>query len=358
MAVTAHVMVRQYGIQFRNYEPVQRKIESVSGVEASSPMTFNEAMFSAGGGTIGAIVKGIQPKAAAKVLAVGEYMESGRFADLDVTPEDGAEGVLLGVELARSIGAKLGDLVTVVSPQLSRKKSDWSAQAGAPTSRPFRVRGIFRAGFHEYDARLAYMKMDVAQRFFGSDGSILGLEVKVDDPMQAGTVAARLEAELGKGSYSVLDWRRQNRNLFASLTYQRLAILLVLSVMVILASCNVACLLIMLVLERTRDIAILKTMGAKRRGILRIFVLQGVGIGTMGTVLGMIVAYVLCEGLLANGITLDPKVYGISNLPVVFKPTDYLMAALGAGFITFMASIFPALRGARLRPTDGLRNLN
>ena len=117
-----------------------------------------------------------------------------------------------------------------------------------------------------------------------------------------------------------------------------------------LASCNVACLLIMLVLERTRDIAILKTMGARPGGILKIFIYQGMGIGAVGTVLGMAIAFVLCEGLLANGITLDPQVYGISNMPVVFKPMDYLMAATGAGVITFFASIFPALRGARLRP--------
>ena len=285
-------------------------------------------------------------------------MESGRFKDLEIRPTDGAEGILLGAELAHSIGAKHGDLITVVSPQLSKKQKQWSAQAGAPTSRPFRVRGIFRAGFQEYDARLAYMKLDVAQTFFGNNGSIVGLEVRVDDPMEAGAVAARLEDALGKKAYSILDWRRQNRNLFASLTYQRLAILLVLSVMVILASCNVACLLIMLVLERTRDIAILKTMGARPGGILKIFIYQGMGIGAVGTVLGMGIAFVLCEGLLANGITLDPQVYGISNMPVVFKPMDYLMAATGAGVITFFASIFPALRGARLRPTDGLRNLN
>ena len=134
----------------------------------------------------------------------------GPFQGSDIRPTDGAEGVLLGAELARSIGAKQGDLITVVSPQLSKKQNQWSAQAGAPTSRPFRVRGIFRAGFQEYDARLAYMKLDVAQTFFGNNGSIVGLEVRVDDPMEAGAVAARLEAALGKKAYSILDWRRQN----------------------------------------------------------------------------------------------------------------------------------------------------
>ncbi|MEE2789774.1 MAG: ABC transporter permease [Myxococcota bacterium] len=356
MSVTAHVMVRQYGIQFRNYEPVQAQIAQVPGVVASSPMTFNEAMFSAGAGTAGAIVKGVKPADAARVLSISQQMESGRFEDLSKPATDGAEGILLGVELARSIGVQTGSLVTVISPRLSSSDQRWAAQAGTPTSKSFRVRGVFRAGFHEYDARLAYMDMAVAQRFFGTDGSIMALEVRVEDPMGAGEAANRIDTALGAGGYSVLDWRRQNRNLFASLTYQRLAILLVLSVMVVLAACNVACLLIMLVIERTRDIAILKTMGARRRSILKIFVLEGMGIGVIGTVFGVIAAYCLCEGLLSNGIALDPKVYGISRLPVVFDPRDYVMASIGAGIITFFASIVPAMRGASLRPTDGLRD--
>ena len=356
MSVTAHVMVRQYGIQFRNYEPVQAQLAKVPGVVASSPMTFNEAMFSAGGGTTGAIVKGIQPDNAAQVLSVAQHMESGRFQELSAVASDGAEGILLGIELARSIGVKTGDLVTVISPRLSSSTNQWAAQAGTPTSQAFRVRGIFRAGFHEYDARLAYMRIDVAQRFFGTNGAIMALEVRVEEPMRAGVVADRIDETLGHGGYSVLDWRRQNRNLFASLTYQRLAILLVLSVMVVLAACNVACLLIMLVIERTRDIAILKTMGARRRGILKIFIIEGMGIGFFGTVIGVVAAYGLCEGLLSNGIALDPKVYGISRLPVVFEPLDYVMASIGAGVITFFASLVPAMRGASLRPTDGLRD--
>ncbi|MCA9557263.1 MAG: ABC transporter permease, partial [Myxococcales bacterium] len=194
-----------------------------------------------------------------------------------------------------------------------------------------------------------------AQRFFGTGDSVFWIEVAVDDPLQAGAVADRIRARLPDGDFRVLDWRRQNRNLFASLEYQRVAILVVLSVMVVLASCNVACMLIMLVLERTRDIAILKAMGARDRSILRVFVAEGMAIGAMGTVVGVIAAYALCEGLLANGIALDPKVYGIARLPVVFDPLDYAMAASGALLITFVATLFPALRGARFRPVDGLR---
>ncbi len=355
LGVTAHVFVRDYGLRFTEYREIEQRIRRVPGVIATSPMTFNEAMLSGRGGTTGAVVKGIRPAQAAEVLAVDDYMIEGHLQDLALPSRDAIESIVLGGELARKLAVHAGDLITLVSPLESLDPDQWKGQSGAPSTRPFRVIGVFSAGFHEYDARLAYLEMSVAQRFFGSGDAVLGIEVAVERPLEAGEVARRVRAALGEDSYSVLDWRRQNRNLFASLTYQRIAILLVLSVMVVLASCLVACMLIVLVLERTRDIAILKAMGARDDGILRIFVLEGMAMAVMGTVLGLIGAYALCEGLLANGIALDPKVYGISRLPVVFEPLDYAMAAGGALIITFVATLIPALRGARFPPVDGLR---
>lgn len=355
LGVTAHVFVREYGLRFTDYEAVEARIRAVDGVRATSPMTFNEAMLSGAEGTAGAVVKGMFPAQAREVLAVGDYMVQGGLDALAAQPEDSAEPIILGAELARVLGAKTGDLITLVSPLRSRRTEEWSGQPDAPVTEPFRVAGVFEAGFQEYDARLAYMYLPTAQRFFGAGDSVMGIEVAVDDPLQAGTVAQRVRATIGAEEFSVLDWRKQNRNLFASLTYQRIAILVVLSVMVVLASCLVACMLIMLVLERTRDIAILKAMGARDGGILQVFVIEGVAIGVMGTALGMVLAFALCEGLLQNGLALDPKVYGIARLPVVFDPLDYALAGAGALLITFVAALFPALRGARMRPVEGLR---
>lgn len=356
LGITAHVFVREYGLRFTEYRDVQKVIDSVDGVRASAAMTFNEAMLSGRDGTAGIVIKGIDPGRSDQVLALPEYMVDGSLDALTTPDADGLDGVVVGAALAEKLGAKVGDVITVLSPRRTlRVESDWKARPDAPTSRPFRVVGVFSAGFHEYDVRLAYMDLHVAQRFFALGDAVSGIEVAVDDPLQAGLISTAISGALGQGEYSVLDWRRQNRNLFASLTYQRLAILVVLSVMVVLASCNVAAMLIMLVLERTKDIAILKAMGATSGGILRVFVLEGVGIGAVGTVIGMGLAFAFCEGLLSNGLALDPKVYGISRLPVVFEPTDYLYAGLGALLITFVAAIFPALRGARLAPADGLR---
>jgi lipoprotein-releasing system permease protein len=356
LGITAHVFVREYGIHFARYREVEQRIDAVDGVKASAPMTFNEAMISGRGGTVGAIVKGIVPERVGQVLALKDYVVAGRLDDLGKRDADGVAGVVLGSELAHRIGADVGDVVTLLSPLREGKSDNWSPESKVPASAYFRVRGIFSAGFHEYDSRLAYLDLPTAQQFFGLGDAVTGIEVAVKNPLEANVVADHIRAALGNDDdYSVLDWRRQNRNLFASLTYQRLAILVVMSVMVVLASCNVACILVMLVLERTRDIAILKAMGARDGSVLQVFVIEGMAIGALGTVIGLALAFGLFQGLLSQGVALDPKVYGIARLPVVFDPLDYLWAAVGAMLIVFVAAIFPAFRGARLHPVDGLR---
>ena len=357
LGITAHLFVREFGVRFRSYPEVDAMLQTVNGVVATSPITFNEAMASGPEGTAGAIVKGIAPDRARHVLSIEDYMVEGRLADLGGRNADSLDGIILGHELARKLGAKRGDVVTLVSPKRSMDPDHWSPRTRVPTNRLFHVRGVFSAGFYEYDARLAYLELSAAQSFFGTGDVITGLEVAVDDVMQAGAIADVIRDRLGPDAFSVVDWRRQNQNLFASLSYQRLAILVVLSVMIILASCNVACGLIMVVLERTRDIAILKAMGASDAGILLIFVIEGAVISAIGTALGLVAGYGLCEWILANGVSLDPKVYGISRLPMVFEPFNYLLTVIGAFVITSVATVFPAMRGARLRPVDGLRDV-
>lgn len=355
LGITAHINVREYGIRFTSWPQVMATAQQVEGVRAVAPTTRNAAMISGRYGNAGVVIKGIDVKRAGQVLDLESYLTSGRLEDLGQIGEDGLEGIILGRELAERVGAQAGDVITLTSPLRSLDPDEWSAEPNAPTSQLLRVRGVFSSGFQEYDSHLSYMKLRSAQKFFGSGDAISEVEVAVHDPMQAGQVAARLEAALGEGEYAVRDWRRLNRNLFASLGYQRLAILVVISVTVILAACNVACMLIMIVLERTRDIAILKAMGMTSGGILRTFVLQGLAVGLLGTAIGMCLAYAFCEGLLANGISLDPKVYGISRLPVVFVPMDYVLAGCGAMVITLIAAFFPAMNGARMHTVDGLQ---
>lgn len=354
LGVTAHIFVREYGIRFDGYRAVDTKVLEVPGVRATSPITYNEALVAGRTGTQGAVIKGIDVARAKQVLELSAYMEEGRVEDLDAPTADGLESILLGGELARRIGAHKGDVVTLVSPLRNREAKAWSGAGATPTSHMFHVAGIYRAGYYEYDARYAFLKLGAAQRFFGLGDVVTGFEVAVDDVMQAGAIADVIRERLGPEEYSVMDWRRQNRNLFTSLIYQRIAIVIVISVMVVLASCLVACILIMLVMERTKEIAILKAMGAQASSILALFVAEGMAIGAAGTLLGLCIAVVLFQGILTSGISLDPKVYGIARLPIVFNVWDYVFAAAGAMGITFLASLLPAWRGSRLPPVQGL----
>jgi len=355
LGLTAHVLVREFGIRFSAYRDVTTRLENLPGVKASSPMTFNEAMISSRGGSAGVVIKGLLPESAERVLELPSYIKEGPGLSALEEQEGSLESIILGAELARRIGAERGDVITLLSPLRDIDPREWKPSPGTPKTGNFRVVGLFEAGFQEYDSRLAYLKLSVAQKFFGTGDNVVGVEVAVDDPLKAGVVAQRIRDELKMFDYQVRDWRQQNKNLFSSLMYQRLAILVVLSVMVVLAACNVAAMLIMLVLERTKEISILKAMGVKDKSILGIFVLEGLGIGLIGTLAGLLLAYAFCEGLLANGIALDPTVYGIARLPVIFDPLDYLMAGGGAMLITLTATIFPALRAARLQPVEGLR---
>jgi lipoprotein-releasing system permease protein len=350
LGVTAHIFVREYGIRFTGHREVDEIMRTVPGVRATSPITYNEALVAGRTGTQGSVIKGIDVPRATAVLALSDYVESGTIDGLGVPDADGVSKVLLGAEL----GAKTGDVVTLVSPLKNPDPQAWSATAATPTSRMFRVAGIYRAGYYEYDARYAFMDLATAQKFFGLGDVITGFEVAVEDVLASGVVANALRERLGPEDFSVMDWRRQNRNLFTSLVYQRVAIVIVISVMVVLASCLVACILIMIVMERTKEIAILKAMGARERSILAVFVAEGMAIGAVGTALGLVLAAVLFQGFLTSGISLDPKVYGIARLPIVFNAWDYVFAASGALGITFMASLLPAWRGARMAPVEGL----
>lgn len=358
LGITPHIYVREFGVNFQTYRMVEEVVSRVDGVKATAPMTLTEAMISGPETTAGVIVKGIVPDRITDVLSISEYVDPQVIKSLEQPNADGVKGIVLGGALAEKLGVETGDVVTLVSPLVSPDTDQWRAQARSPRTESFEVRGLITAGFHEYDVRFAYMELSLAQSFFGLGDIATGIEVAVDDVFQATAVADEVRRQIGPGAYSVLDWKRQNRNLFKSLTYQRLAIVIVLSVMVILASCNLACTLIMMVLDRTKEIAILKAMGAKDGSVLKLFILQGMFIGAVGTAVGLLGGLILCEIILGDGLPLDPAVYGIDHLPVVSDPLDYLMAAGGALLISFLATILPALRGARMHPVDGLRSQN
>jgi lipoprotein-releasing system permease protein len=271
-------------------------------------------------------------------------------------PQGTLPGVVVGVALAQSLGLELGDHVRIISPLAGLDTSMWESDGGgAPRALDFRVIGIFEAGFQEYDTRMVYTDLYESQRFFDHGDSVTGVEMRLHDMDQAPRIARQLEADLGGGPYNTMDWRELNHNLFTALEMQKVMLSLVIATIIFVAAFNVIATLIMLVLEKKREIAILKAMGAKDSSILSIFLVQGVLIGLVGTALGLVLGGAVTAYLSIYTFPLDPKVYLIDHLPVRVSPMEFLNTVLIAIGICTTAGLLPSYWAARLLPADGVR---
>ena len=369
----AHGMVLTYGQDaFQDWRPTRQKVLGVRGVAGATPFLYNEVMLSAGGNLTGAILKGIDLDTVGTVTDLPRNVEDGKLewlrAPADIprpgrgdpdalsSPAPSSQGgkalpgIVVGRELARSLRVFVGDQVNVISPF-----GDLGPAGPQPKSRPFRVAAIFFSGMYEYDSKFAYMDLGEAQRFFGAGDTITGLELRVGDVDQARAVMGRVVYALGGWPFRAKDWGELNRSLFSALQMEKLVMAVILGFIVLVASFIIVATLIMLVLEKTREIAVLKSMGAGVPSVMKVFVAEGVIIGAIGTAFGLILGYGTCLLIDRVGIPLDPEVYYISNLPVLIEPAQFALAALGTLLLSFLATIYPATKAARLRPVDGLR---
>ena len=262
-------------------------------------------------------------------------------------------GVVIGLSLAKRLGVGLGDCLQITSPQIGMTFG--ASGARPPIAKQFRVIAIFEAGFDQYDSKLVYTDLYEAQAFYEQGDSVTGVEAKVDDIEHAADIAKEVDKVLANGVYHTMDWRELNHGLFTALLIQQIAMSVVLTLIIVVAAFTVIATLIMVVLDKKKEIALLKAIGASDDAILRVFLYQGGIIGVVGTALGLMIGWVGCKGLAAYGFPLDPKVYFISKLPVNVRPTEFLITGAVAIVICLVATIFPALYAARLRPSDGLR---
>jgi lipoprotein-releasing system permease protein len=261
-------------------------------------------------------------------------------------------GIVVGRTLARQLDVGLGDCVQVTSPQIG-----FSLGGGtrAPIAKQFRVIAVFEAGFDQYDSKLAYTDLYEAQAFYEYGDSVTGIEMKLDDINRADEVAAVITKRLNNGIYNTMTWYQLNRGLFTALEIQRIGMSSALALIILVAACTVIATMTMVVLEKKKEIALLKALGATNAAVVRIFLYQGGAIGLIGTALGLTLGYVSCRFLLVYAFPLDPKVYFISHLPVSMNPVVFVVPAVVAVGLCLLATVLPASFAARLRPADGLR---
>ena len=403
LGVNAHVIVLKSQATFAEYRDVMRTAREIDrDVLAVQPFIFAEMLATRGKGELsGVAIKGIDPKLVRGVLDLDKHMIEGSVDSLlieacpptaDERGDSGGGGgvaaalraghvagatgappgtvsatepdrpkclkdppIIMGKELAHKLKAKIGDAVTVVVPLSNIDFDTWRAKSSAPRTRKFTVTGIFYSGFDEYDRRLMYASLTEVEELQGRGDQVMGVELKVKDVDRAEAIAQKLEKALGGPPYQVQDWYELNHNLFTALTLQKLALVIILTLIIVVAAVNMVSALTMLVMEKIREIAILKSMGASSSSVALVFQIVGLAIGGAGTLLGVAIGLVTCHVVSRYGYHLDPKVYLIDRLPIEVKPLEVLLVAGITMVISMIATVVPSQSAAALRPVDGLR---
>jgi lipoprotein-releasing system permease protein len=357
LSTNAHVVVLSHDPDgITDTAKVLAAVEGAPGVIGASPFILSQVMLTTPRGVSGVMFNGIDPRRIARVATLPDEMVEGSVDALADRPavvdrDQLRPGILLGRELARTLGVYLQDDVSVVSPV-----GEPSPMGGMiPKIRVFRVVGIFATGMYEYDNSLAYVSVASAQEFLGMGTAVTGITVKTADFFHASETAAELQRRLGF-PYWARDWIDMNRNLFSALKLEKITMFVILTLIVLVAAFNIVSGLIMTVMEKGREIAILQSMGATRRFVRRIFLWQGIVIGVSGTTLGLLIGVAICMVLKHwHFIELPGDVYYFTTLPVEIRWSDFALVTAAAIALSFLATLFPSWQAARFDPVEALR---
>jgi len=348
LGANAHIIIRDYKGAIQDFDSAAEKLKGEKGIVSFAPFVLGQVMVSSGNRTHGVVMRGINPGTESQTTDILASIKEGDFRK--ISGEGGIPGIILGKELASNLGVMVNDTVNIVSPL-----GKIGPMGMLPKVRQFKVAAIFEIGMFEYDSSLVLTSISSAQDFFDMDKTISGIEVRLKDIYQAPQIKKDLQEKLGF-PYYVMDWMEMNKNLFSALKLEKFAMFVILVLIILVASFNIISNLIMNVIEKSREIAILKAIGATNRAIMAIFIFQGLFIGLIGTTIGVLGGFGL--GYILNTyqiIKLPADVYYLSHLPVKMNLFDFITVSVSAITITFLATVYPAWQAAKLDPVEPLR---
>ncbi len=354
LGIEPHLVIDRNAGPIKDYREVVRLSEANGHTLSAWPVVKLQVMLRSESRVAGATVKGVDPVGAAKGLQV-EGLNS--LEDKPMPPfgikdanRTATAPIVLGRDLARTLGVLKGDTIFIISP-----RGALAPVGFVPFMKRFKVVDFFETGMYEYDGSLAYMRLSDAQSLAHLKGAVEAVELRVDNIYQTKSIGKALISQLGS-AYRYQDWIKLNKNLFAALKLEKAAMFITLTLIILVATFSITSSLVMMVMEKTKDIAIFRTIGATGRSIQKLFVYQGMFIGSIGTVAGVVIGTGLCYLQLAyNLVTLPGDVYYITTLPVDLKLIDVLMVAASALLICFLATLYPARQASRLNPVEAIR---
>lgn len=353
LGINGHLMVSGAANQLTDFDPLAEKLRGLAGVTLVSPMIEGQVMATANGVARGAVVRGMRPEDLAKRAIVADNIEAGSLDDLA-----GGDAVLIGSRMASLMGLKVGDSISLISP-----KGNVTAFGTVPRLRAYRVAGLFRIGMYEYDSSFIFMPLPAAQTYFRLPGAVSNLEVFIENADHARRLGIEIARVVGANG-QVHDWQQVNSTFFNAIQVERNVMFLILTLIIVVAAFNIVSSMIMLVKDKGRDIAILRTMGATAGMIMRIFFLSGASIGVIGTIAGFLLGVLFCDNIetIRQGIQVltgtqlfDETIYFLSKLPAKMDATE-VAAVVGMGLgLSFLATLYPAWRASRIDPAEALR---
>ncbi|MEI7817728.1 MAG: lipoprotein-releasing ABC transporter permease subunit [Desulfuromonadales bacterium] len=361
LGTNAHIVVIRSGAPMENYQSVMERLKGFKGVQAATPFIYNQVMISSGKNVSGVVLRGIDVATDSKVTRLSNSIVEGSIDGLDPVmrqSSDSIPGLMVGKELAKHLNLFLGDKVNVISPM-----GNITPLGMMPRMKPFRVTGIFNTGMFEYDSTLAYVSLDQAQRFFDLGDTVTGIQLKVENVYHTDELARSINREMGINYYA-RDWMQMNKNILFALKTEKIVMFIILTLIVLVAAFGIASTLFMVVMEKTRDIAILKSMGAPATSIMKIFVLEGLIIGVIGTVFGVISGLLIALNLepiinIIQKVTgqnfFSKDIYYLDHFPSLVVPSDVVLISVTAVFISFIATLYPAWQASRMLPAEALR---